>query len=277
MPTCRWIAAVLCLILCPAAPQIVVAEESAAEAFPDYQPKLSADTLLDYRPSLRPEVEALPEPAPVSLRALLDALDHYRSAAAAAPGTWREGSIALGADPQEYAPSDAELLLAEVGDRIGLVAQGMPPAAFVAALGMLGRTAPLEYPRFVFRHVDVMGSGRFFYAGAAIPTQVPAGSGLPKAAVDIATLEAMALEQQAAYLAGAADGMAFATRWPADRLSLLATCMRGFTGEELGGIVRQFRSAGTSPDLPDADPAPLALALAMVDACQLQWTAPVEK
>lgn len=94
--------------------------------------------------------------------------------------------------------------------------------------------------------------------------------------VDAAALAAMPAEQQAAYLAGVADGMAFAMRWPADRAHLLTTCMRGFTGDQLAETVRQFRPAPSGAAGGD-EPAPLSLALAMVEACQLQWGPPEQE
>lgn len=276
MPHCRWIALLFCLALAQAVPPAAVAEDAATEAFPDYQPKLTPDTVHDYRPSLRLEVDGLPAADPVNLRELIDLFDRHRAAAAAAPGRWTEGNIPLGGDPQEYEPSDAELMLAEVGDRIAAIAESMHPGAFAAAVGMLGRRLPLEYQRFSFRHVDVMGSGRFFYAGAPVVTLIPAGATVPQAAIDVAALEAMAPERRALYLAGVADGMGFAAQWPADRLRLMADCLRGFTGEELAANMAQFRAAQPSPGPADADPAPVALSLAMIYACQLQWPAPSE-
>jgi hypothetical protein len=272
MPVCRWLA-LLCL-LCFAAP--AVASDAAEESFPGYQPKLSPDTVLDYRPELRTQIETLPEPSAENLRALLDALDHYRDAAGAQPGRWIDGSVPLGGDPREYEPSDAELLLAEVGDRIGLVAATMHPAAFAAAMGMLGREVPISYPRFAFRHVDVMGSGRFFYASDAAPTEVPSGASAPESALDFAAVKALPPEQRAAYLAGVADALRSATQLPPDRLQLLANCVRGFSGEQLRDIFDRFWPAERHL-LADQQPAPVALVLAMVDACQLQWTVPADE
>ena len=42
--------------------------------------------------------------------------------------------------------------------------------------GLGNRRRVLVYNRFIFRHVDVIGSGRFFYASPPIPTVVEIGS-----------------------------------------------------------------------------------------------------
>ena len=112
---------------------------------PGYVAKDTPDTLLDYRPALAGAVAALP--------ALLRAHAVYAEAAVASPGHWRDGAVMLGADLRDYVPSDAELLAAETGERI---------AAMARTAGIDGRA--LTYRRFTFRHADVMGSGRYFYA-----------------------------------------------------------------------------------------------------------------
>ncbi len=127
------------------------------EAFPDYEPKLTPDTLFDYRPMLALELQV---PASVGelLRAYLLASEQAREE----PGEWEVGNIALGADPREYVPSDAELIAAELGDRLAALG-GKPGFGGALAAAGLG-SIELHYATFLFRHVDVMGSSRFFYA-----------------------------------------------------------------------------------------------------------------
>ena len=48
--------------------------------------------------------------------------------AAAAPGGFEAGQVQLGANEQEYKPSDAELVAAEAGDRLSAALQGADEA-----------------------------------------------------------------------------------------------------------------------------------------------------
>ena len=147
----------------PAAPPPVY--RLAQEQFPDYQPKLSPDTVLDYRPVLAPKLAGLPPASLEALPFLLQALEEYRELARAHPGREVQGHPGLGADPVEYRPSDEELLAAETGARIARVAAGAARDELAEILKKAGVTAgSIEYEEFTFRHVDVMGSGRYFYA-----------------------------------------------------------------------------------------------------------------
>ncbi len=139
--------------------------------FLDYRPKRTPDTVFDYRPALSLDAVSLPAFAAESMVELAAEMERLIAAARANPGKFEHGNIALGANPQEYVPSDAELLAARFGDAfVGLLntmeasqikASWTPPQE-------AGRT--LIYHRFIYRHVDVMGSGRFFYASPPIPT-----------------------------------------------------------------------------------------------------------
>ena len=151
-----------------------VADEDAPatieEAFPDYRPKETLDTLFDYRPLLAFELSALPPP---SLEALADLFAAYLDASRRArrdPGAWEDGALPLGAELREYVPSDAELVVAHIADLIAEIAVAAEPAALAEALAATGITAvELGYSRFHFRHADVMGSGRTFYASPPEP------------------------------------------------------------------------------------------------------------
>lgn len=139
----------------------------------EFRPKLSPDTLLDYRPSLAERVAALP-PAQLSLLGdLVATLDALKERASAKPGHWHLGPVYLGANAQEYQPSDDELLAAELGDRIRRIVGTADPADVKAALKKAGVNATsVEYNRFEYRHADVMGSGRFFYASEPKATEI---------------------------------------------------------------------------------------------------------
>lgn len=127
------------------------------ESFPDYQPKTSPDTMLDYMPSLAPKWEIIPDAKIENLKLLVELFSKYNKEAAADPGKWEDGNIVLGAREREYRPSEAELLLCEVGERIQSLIESQPKESVKLELGVN------EYLKFTFIHIDVMGSGRFYY------------------------------------------------------------------------------------------------------------------
>jgi hypothetical protein len=141
--------------------------------FPDYRPKTTPDTALDLRPDLGADFGKLPPATLSSLPALVKALEQAKRAAAADPGKWTKGRLELGADRQQYVPSRPDLRAAEVGDRLRSVVASNKPADVKAALTKAGIAArQVKYNRFTFRHVDVMGTGRFTYASGPTPTVV---------------------------------------------------------------------------------------------------------
>ncbi|MCZ6603833.1 MAG: META domain-containing protein [Alphaproteobacteria bacterium] len=165
--------------------------DELSSRFPDYVPKTSEDTVLDFRPALEERLSELPD---VTAGNLIDSVDLLRTMAAEAlanSGIWADGHIALGADPQEYIPTNGELLTGEFGNRIGrFIANSSPQEMeyFLSAHALADLT--VRYNRFDFRHVDVMGSGRFFYASAPRDFVVLA----PDSSAD-ATTTAAALEK----------------------------------------------------------------------------------
>lgn len=133
--------------------------------FPDYRPKTSEDTALDYRPGLAAQLAELPAATRDNFQRAYVALGDLIRAAVANPGRWEDGNVALGAEPQEYVPSDEELLAADLGDRLAALVRSMTVGEIVDAWDGAAIVPPsVSYKRFDFRHVDVMGSGRFFYA-----------------------------------------------------------------------------------------------------------------
>ena len=139
----------------------------------EFRPKLSPDTLLDYRPRLADRLAALPPAQLSTLGELVTMLDALKEHAVAKPGAWAVGPVYLGANAQEYRPSDDELLAAELGDRIRRVVGTAEPEDVTAALSRVGvNAAILEYNRFEYRHADVMGSGRYFYASEPKATAI---------------------------------------------------------------------------------------------------------
>ncbi|MDP6929381.1 MAG: DUF1080 domain-containing protein, partial [Planctomycetota bacterium] len=133
--------------------------------FPDYKPKTGPDTLFEYRPRLGFNLPDLPKANLKELGALLKSLSGYQKKAAATPGKWVRGNIPLGADEREYEPSDSELLVSEIGSRIQKVLDGSSPDEVAKALASGNwKKKVVEFNVIGFRHVDVLGSGRFFYA-----------------------------------------------------------------------------------------------------------------
>jgi hypothetical protein len=126
-------------------------------------------TVTDYRSSVSGEIGALPPVGDAA--ALAAAFVDWRGKAAAAPGAFEAGQQQLGADEQEYSPSDAELVAAEAGDRLSAALQGADEATRTAVANAVGSST--SYRRFDFRRVDVAGSGRFVYASAPREASLP--------------------------------------------------------------------------------------------------------
>jgi len=152
-------------------PEQSTIDAEVKEAFPDYQPKTTPDTVLDFRSSVSGDIAALPSDA----AGLAQAFVSWNAKAAAAPGAFEAGAQQLGADEQQYNPSDAELVAAEAGNRLAAVLSGADAATREAVAAVLGADpAARSYKRFDFRHVDVLGSGRFFYASPPKDASIPA-------------------------------------------------------------------------------------------------------
>ncbi len=142
--------------------------DATTEAATDSTPSGPA-TVTDYRSSVSGDIGALP---PVgNAAALAAAFADWRARAAAAPGAFEAGQQQLGADAQEYRPSDAELVAAEAGDRLSAALQGADEATRTAVAAAVGDST--GFRRFDFRRVDVTGSGRFVYASAPREARLP--------------------------------------------------------------------------------------------------------
>ncbi len=138
---------------------------SIKSRFPDYEPKLSEDGTLDYSPRLMARIDEIPVVSRQNFQNAYVALGDFNRDATGNPGGFEQGKVALGADPEEYAPSDEEMLAAELGDRLAALVQKMSAEEIMGAWDGAALLPPsIEYYRFEYRHVDVMGSGRFFYA-----------------------------------------------------------------------------------------------------------------
>jgi hypothetical protein len=156
-----------------AAPDGAAPPDAAGGQFPDYKPKTTADTVTDYRSSVSGDIAALPSISNPAALAL--AFVEWKGRAAASPGASEQGAIQLGADPQEYRPSDAELVAAEAGDRLSAALNGADEATKASVAAVLPDAGARAYKRFDFRHSDVMGSGRYFYASPPKDASIPGG------------------------------------------------------------------------------------------------------
>jgi len=136
------------------------------EVFPGYEEKLSDDTVLDYRPGLAGDIAALPSVSSENFTEVTFEVIRLAGLASAQPGAWEDGNQPLGADAKQYVPSNEELIAAELGDRLFIYSESLTIDDIVqnAWRGSMTHPPSVVYKRFDFRHVDVMGSGRFFYS-----------------------------------------------------------------------------------------------------------------
>jgi len=151
------------------------------ETFPGYQPKKTPDTIHDYigtwahRSGKKPGdvLGKIPEATLDNLAAIVDLLAKYQEAAAKDPGKTVPGNMILGADPEEYVPSEAELVVSELGQAIASIVKRSKPSAIAERLkAAKAKSKDISCVPVVFTHVDVMGSGRFFYAHKGEPVTI---------------------------------------------------------------------------------------------------------
>jgi len=143
------------------------------DIFPDYRPKETPDTMLDYMPSLAGDLARIPEPNPSNLSNLSNPSNlsnlinlylQFKEDAARSPGEWIDGNMILGAPEREYKPSRDELILSDIGEKIMKVVSDAKPGEVKKILKSISNAPKkVEFTRFTFVHADVMGSGRFFY------------------------------------------------------------------------------------------------------------------
>lgn len=137
--------------------------------FPDYEPKLSPDSMLDFKPSLHNVYFSLPHASFDELPDLMNLYMEYSNKAVKNKGRWVEGNIVLGGKEKEYQPSEYELLLGEIGERILDVINNNDKKRIRELLkSQKIRVRKINFAKFTFIHYDVMGSGRFFYIDSII-------------------------------------------------------------------------------------------------------------
>ncbi|NVM20053.1 MAG: hypothetical protein HWN80_20295 [Candidatus Lokiarchaeota archaeon] len=140
--------------------------------FPDYEPKNTPDTIEDYlrKPSKVYEILREIEEAPISkLDIVLSLFNKYKKKAIKSVGKFEKGNVAIGADSDQYYPSDEELIVSELGKRITQLVESYSRQQLkTLKLRYKIMSQQIRFFEISFRHIDVMGSGRFFYADKAV-------------------------------------------------------------------------------------------------------------
>ncbi len=114
---------------------------------------------------LRESLEELPQ--------LLADLAKAKEQAKKDPGRWVEGRVELGADLKQYEPSEADHVVAAIGDSIQSIVQSAAPEELAAVLKKAGITdKQVTYDRFTTRLAKVVGTGPFEWSSGPIPTTV---------------------------------------------------------------------------------------------------------
>lgn len=137
--------------------------------FPDYQPKTSPDTVYDYLREPNSKVsKILNDINPPTLKNLKDIIsffNKYKLEAEKNPGGHQQGNVAIGADPDQYYPSEEEILVSELGKSIKTIIESSSKQELEDLKEEEGISSQIIiFNEIIYRHVDVMGSGRFFYA-----------------------------------------------------------------------------------------------------------------
>jgi hypothetical protein len=139
--------------------------------FPNYEPKITPDTIDDYlrRPNKVQDILAeMGEPSISNLNNILMNFNKYQKKAKTNIGKMEKGNVAIGADPDQYYPSDEELIVSELGKMIvQLIESYTKQQLKTLKLRYNIPAQSIQFFKITFRHVDVMGSGRFFYADKA--------------------------------------------------------------------------------------------------------------
>ena len=139
------------------------------DLFPDYEPKITPDTIEDYLRNPESEVfKILGEIGGATLenlKQILTLFKKYQRKAKNNPGRFQDGRIGLGANLKQYTPSEEELIVSELGKMIKNIIEVYSEKEINEyKKGEKIKSQIIEFNEIYFRHVDVMGSGRYFYA-----------------------------------------------------------------------------------------------------------------
>ncbi len=147
------------------------------DMFPDYEPKRTPDTIFDYGIAPDSELKKILDTLEVkrsghfptmelkNLKPAIRFFHKYFKDAENNLGEYRNGNMILGAPEKEYIPSEAALIVSEIGKLIQNLLFNIPYAELEDYKKKNGiKSQQLIYHEIIFDHMDVMGSGRFFYA-----------------------------------------------------------------------------------------------------------------
>ncbi|MFX0046715.1 MAG: hypothetical protein ACFE8G_00970 [Candidatus Hermodarchaeota archaeon] len=139
--------------------------------FPDYEPKKDPDTIKDYlrRPTKVHDILGeIGDPHISKFNNILALFNKYEKKAKKNVGKIEKGNVAIGANSDQYYPSEEELLVSELGKMIVQITESYSKQQFkTLKLRYNIKPQKIRFFEITFRHVDVMGSGRFFYAEKA--------------------------------------------------------------------------------------------------------------
>ena len=148
---------------------------------PSNETTIPQDTLTDYARARdvnasRVMVTLPPAAMAESITPLLKLFEEYRMRATTTPGRYVKGQLQFGANEREYVPSTDELVLAEIGERLFFLMGTSSQSPIPTVQRYLNETNKtllnFSYNDFDVRHVDVMGTGRFYYVSKPIPSQL---------------------------------------------------------------------------------------------------------
>ncbi len=139
------------------------------DLFPDYEPKTTPDTVEDYLQYPESEIfKILGEVGEAKLEHLKQILilfKKYKKKAKKNPGGFQDGRVSLGANLKQYTPSEEELIISELGKMIRNIIEVYSEKEINEYKKKEKiKSQIIEFTEIYFRHVDVMGSGRYFYA-----------------------------------------------------------------------------------------------------------------
>jgi hypothetical protein len=136
--------------------------------FPGYEPKRTPDTINDYVRGENRVFEILDSIGPKRLDnigRIIKCFKLYQQKASNIPGTYKKGHPELGANREQYYPSDEELVVSELGIWILDLLKPLDEKTYRELKQKHSlESEKIMFHRISFRHVDVMGSGRYFYA-----------------------------------------------------------------------------------------------------------------
>ena len=142
------------------------------DLFPDYQPKKTPDTVFDYlkypKTNIFKILDEIGHPNLEKLNLILSYFKKHKIEAKNNPGGFQKGNIAIGADLDQYYPSEEEILISELGKMLKNIVESNSKKEIKKIMLKEGvKSQKIEFSEIIFRHVDVMGSGRYFYADKA--------------------------------------------------------------------------------------------------------------